>query len=568
MASELYERVVCAVKQVEKQVVSILRVNKVPGKLIHETTRSVRILLARFRVISWIFLFVIALQCLPALAQQTKKLPAAEKIVDNYLKAIGGKKQASSIRDVTYEWAPEPGDRSMSLMKIQYQAPASQRSETTFPNWQIISAATPRSAWARGIDGQLRTLTGPDSANAKLLAALDASHLVDYKKANVLARVISRDNSPAGDVYTVEFSSRAGARFRYLFSASTRLIVSVQCDSPRMLIRFEDYRREENILEPHTLHISENGTDELTVRLRRVTYNSGLATTLFDPPRGAEALDVTTLLHEVSKNQDAVEKRVTEYSFLQKQTVREIDGKGVVKKETVKVFEVFPVANRAPIMKLISENGVALSGDRAAKEDKRVMEEFQKAERDKDKDAQKAAERRAAREREKAAKSKQDENEDVEISQFFRHCEFVSPRREHFQDRETIVFDFRVQPGFKPSTRQESLISKLVGVVWIDPLDKQVIRLEARLAEGFKMGGGLLLSLRPGAALVMEQMRLKEGIWMPRFAQINLSIKVLLFGGGDINQTLEWSDYKHFSADIDSYKLGLPKTEETPAKKP
>ncbi len=539
-----------------------------PGKTIHETTRSIQSLFVRFRVPSWIVLVVIALQCQPALAQQTKKLPAAEKIVDNYLKAIGGKKQVSSIRDATYEWTSEPGDRSISLMKIQYQAPASQRSETTFPNGQIISAVTPRSAWARGIDGQLRTLTGSDSANVKLLAALDASHLVDYKKVNVLARVMSLDNSPAGAVYTVEFSSRAGARFRYLFSASTRLIVSVQCDAPRMVIRFEDYRREENILEPHILHISENGKDELTVRLRRVTYNSGLAANLFDPPRSVEAVDVTTLLHEVSKNQDAVEKRVTEYSFLQKQTEREIDGKGVLKKETVKVFEVFPVANRAPIMKLISENGVALSGDRAAKEDKRVMEEFLKAERDKDKDAQKAAERRAAREREKAAKSKQDESEDVEISQFFRHCEFVSPRRERFQDRETIVFDFRVQPGFKPSTRQESLISKLVGVVWIDPLDKQVIRLEARLTEGFKMGGGLVLSLRPGAALVMEQMRLKEGFWMPRFAQINLSIKVLLFGGGDINQTLEWSDYKHFSADIESYKLGLPKTEETPAKKP
>ncbi len=539
-----------------------------PGKTIHETTRSIQSLFVRFRVPSWIVLVVIALQCQPALAQQTKKLPAAEKIVDNYLKAIGGKKQVSSIRDATYEWTSEPGDRSISLMKIQYQAPASQRSETTFPNGQIISAVTPRSAWARGIDGQLRTLTGSDSANAKLLAALDASHLVDYKKVNVLARVMSLDNSPAGAVYTVEFSSRAGARFRYLFSASTRLIVSVQCDAPRMVIRFEDYRREENILEPHILHISENGTDELTVRLRRVTYNSGLAANLFDPPRSVEALDVTTLLHEVSKNQDEVEKRVTEYSFLRKQTEREIDGKGVLKKETVKVFEVFPVANRAPIMKLISENGVALSGDRAAKEDKRVMDEFLKAERDKDKDAQKAAERRAAREREKAAKSKQDESEDVEISQFFRHCEFVSPRRERFQDRETIVFDFRVQPGFKPSTGQESLISKLVGVVWIDPLDKQVIRLEARLAEGFKMGGGLVLSLRPGAALVMEQMRLKEGFWMPRFAQINLSIKVLLFGGGDINQTLEWSDYKHFSADIDSYKLGPLKTEETPPKKP
>ncbi len=270
------------------------------GKTIPETMRSVRVWLARFRVISWIVLFVIALQCQNALAQQTKKLPAAEKIVDNYLKAIGGKKQASSIRDVTYEWMPEPGDPSLSLMKIQYQAPASQRSETTFSNGQIISAATPRSAWARGIDGQLRTLTGPDSANAKLLATLDAAHLVDYKKANILARVMSLDNSSSGGVYTVEFSSRAGARFRYLFSVSTRLIVSVQCDAPRMVIRFEDYRREENILEPHLLHISENGTDELTVRLRRVTYNSGLAASLFDPPRSVETLDVTTLLREVS----------------------------------------------------------------------------------------------------------------------------------------------------------------------------------------------------------------------------------------------------------------------------
>ena len=95
-----------------------------------------------------------------------------------------------------------------------------------------------------------------------------------------------------------------------------------------------------------------------------------------------------------------------------------------------------------------------------------------------------------------------------------------------------------------------------------------MIRLEARLAEGFKVGGGLVVSLRPGAALVWEQTRLKEGLWMPRLAQINLSVKVLLFGGGDMNQTIEWSDYKHFSAHVDSYKLGVPKPEETPVKKP
>ena len=94
--------------------------------------------------------------------------------------------------------------------------------------------------------------------------------------------------------------------------------------------------------------------------------------------------------------------------------------------------------------------------------------------------------------------------------------------------------------------------------MWIDPIDKQVIRLEARLAEGFKIAGGLLVSLKPGAALVIEQTRMAQGVWLPRFAQVNLSVKVLLFGGGDYNKTIEWSDYKHFSGDVKDYKLDAP----------
>jgi hypothetical protein len=102
------------------------------------------------------------------------------------------------------------------------------------------------------------------------------------------------------------------------------------------------------------------------------------------------------------------------------------------------------------------------------------------------------------------------------------------------------------------------LIAKLVGVVWIDPVDKQVMRLEARLAEGFKIAGGLLVSLRPGAAMIFEQTRMTGGVWLPRFAQFNLSVKILLFGGGDYNKTIEWSDYKHFSGDVKDYKLDSP----------
>jgi len=489
-----------------------------------------------------------------------RKVPSAEKVVDRYLKAVGGKKRLAAIRDATYEWTIQLKDQSIGTAKTLTKIPSSVRMEMIFGNGQLTSGANTRSAWKHGLGGELQTLTDAEASAARLQAVLDASHLVDIKKSNVLARVVSVKNVGTDPAYVVEFSLRSGARLRYLFSTTTKLLLSIEDDARQTTTRFEDYRTEGNLIEPHRVRINSAG-GELTFILQRASYNAGLADSVFDPPSGAEALDVVWLLREVSRNQDELEKRFTEYSFVQKETSREISSKGEVKKETTKVSEVFPIANREPVMKLISENGVPLTGERATKEQKRVEEEFLKAERDKDKDEQRVQKQRAERERKKAARAKEGEDDDVEISQFLKVHEFISPRRERFRDRDAVVFDFRVRPRFKSSNRQENLISKLVGVVWIDPADKQVMRLEARLAEGFKMAGGLLVNLRPGAAYVMEQTRVAEGLWLPRMAQINLSVKVLLFGGGDYNQTFEWSDYKHFSGDVGDYKLDAPKTD-------
>jgi hypothetical protein len=540
-------------------------------------------------------LFVLAAVASPALAQSAavKKLPSAEKIVADYIKVIGGKRAAATQRDATYEWTVYFNDQPFGTARTVRKAPASERFELTFGNGQIISAATARSAWELGFDKQLRTLTSLEAATAKLQATLAASHLVDYKKANVLARVITLGDLATEPAYIVEFSTRSGARVQYYFSVKSKLITKITSDRPKTLLVFDDYRPEHGLLEPHRVRMSLHGqrdltpksnltptgngapsnilatsnvtstndaaatsaqipASELTLILQRITQNTGIDDTLFDPPAATESLDITALLREVALNQDAIEQRVTEYSFKQTETDRNINSKGEVKKESVKVYEVFPLPNREPVQKLISENGVPLSAERAAKEDKRVQEEFLKAERDKDKDAQEAARRRAEREQ------KNDEDGDPAISMFLRACDFVSPRRERFAGRESIVFDFRPRAGFKPKTREESLVAKLVGVVWIDPVDKQVMRLEARLAEGFKMAGGLVVSLKPGAALVMEQTRMAEGVWLPRFAQINLSVKVLLFAGGDFNKTIEWSDYKHFSGDVKDYKIETP----------
>src|SRR6185295_388891 len=105
----------------------------------------------RFR---WLLLaFFLLATATPAVAQ--KKLPTAEKIVDNYLKAIGGKKAAGAVKDATYEWIIQFNDQPFGTARLQRKAPASERWELTFGNGQIISATNARSAWELGLDGHL-----------------------------------------------------------------------------------------------------------------------------------------------------------------------------------------------------------------------------------------------------------------------------------------------------------------------------------------------------------------------------------------------------------------------------
>jgi len=491
-----------------------------------------------------------------------KKLPSADKITNGYIKAIGGKKAVAAIRDATYEFVVEVNNQPFGTARVQRKTPGSERWEMSFGNGQIISATNSGSAWEVGLDRQMHTLAGPESASTKLRAILDSSRLLNIKKLNVMSRVVSLGDLASEPAYIVEFSTRGGARLHYYFSVKTGLLTKVTDDAKKTRTLFEDYRPEKGILEAHRIRMS-LGSGDMTLVLKAVNYDSGLSDRIFDPPASNETLDIVTLMREVARNQDEIEKRVTEYAYRQKETDREINSKGEIKKETAKVYEVFPIANRQPVLKLISENGIELTAERAAREEKRVQDALIKAEREREK-----AEREAARikaKREAKGQGSTTGYEDPGISQFLRACEFISPRREKFAGRDAIVFDFRPRPNFYPLTRTESLIAKLIGVVWIDPVDMQVIRLEARLAEGFKIAGGLLVSLRPGAAMVMEQTRMSEGVWLPRFAQFNLSVKIFLFGGGDFNKTLEWSDYKHFSGDVKDYKLSSPNSD---SKKP
>lgn len=490
--------------------------------------------------------------------------------MDAYLKAVGGKRRVAAIRDASYEWEARGADGSSAgTARTHKRVPAATRADFLLASGETNSAANGRTAWARGRDGVLRTLTDREAYAARLEALLDASRLADYKKQKVLARTAGAEEAGGESVYVVEFSTRAGARLRYSFGATTGLLLKVEDEARGITLRPGDYRARAGaqLLEPHRVEVERRGEPTLVLTLREARYNSGLADSLFEPPADA-ALDVPALLRDLERNQREVDRRVGDYTFTRKVTERKLNDRGEVTKETATVHEVYPVAGWGWVMKLVSENGTPLTPERAAKEERRVTEELEKAERELPKLEQKRDRRRAERSAKREAKKKkdgagageseEDDEDDVGITTFLRATELIAPRAERFRERDAVVFDFRPRPGFKAKSRAESIVSKLAGTVWVDPADRHVMRLEAHFAEGFKMGGGLLASIKPGSAFVFEQARMPDGVWLPRFSQVNLSAKLFLFAGFNVNETHEFSDYKRFSTKTDDGKLDAP----------
>ncbi|MEJ7846890.1 MAG: hypothetical protein WKF92_02250 [Pyrinomonadaceae bacterium] len=65
----------------------------------------------------------------------------------------------------------------------------------------------------------------------------------------------------------------------------------------------------------------------------------------------------------------------------------------------------------------------------------------------------------------------------------------------------------------------------------------------------------MVAKLKKGASFTLEQERINDAIWLPSSADINLSIRVLLVKGIDINQIVKSYDYRKFTTEVNDAKV-------------
>ena len=467
----------------------------------------------------------------PAEAQSQNKL------IDKHRKAVGGG-AAKRVRSTVIRGAVKGDGAAAGLFLYQAAGPDRLRIDIEAGDSVVSESYNGKSAWR--LDGRgLRTLLGAEAKRLRLQALLATTRMHDLSRNRIFPQAPVKATVEGRDANAVEFI-RDEVSIKLYFDSATSLIVKQERETLEGLeeVFYGDYRPVDGVMEPFSIRIK-RGEKESLVTVDRVEHNRGVDETTFRHPQVAGSAplpDLESLMKAVVANQEKIEELRELYTYRQTETEREMD-KGRIKKSETRIYEVTPVAGRS-VRRLVSRDGKELSASELAKEDKRVQKEVE--------DLLKEREKRKAREkkaRERNQKEGDDEDENVTILSFLKMSEITSVRREEFRGHGVIAFDFEPRKSFKPKSRTEKLVSKLAGTMWIDEAARQIVRVEARLTDSFKMGGGLLASLSPSTAIAFEQQKIGDEVWLPSYSEANISARFLLLAKFSRNVVTRFSDY-------------------------
>ena len=116
------------------------------------------------------------------------------------------------------------------------------------------------------------------------------------------------------------------------------------------------------------------------------------------------------------------------------------------------------------------------------------------------------------------------------------------------EGRQTIVLDFRPRESVRLS-RDRQWVHRLTGTLWIDLLDKSLIRIEGQS--------------RPGpdfpVNFVYQQQLLAPGVWAPSLIRVNTAGDESLFEGLNWDAWFEFTNFKKFDTSEIEQKIEAPK---------
>jgi len=231
--------------------------------------------------------------------------------------------------------------------------------------------------------------------------------------------------------------------------------------------------------------------------------------------------DIREIVRKSIVNYERAWKAQVNWAWTQTDTTASDD------KEEVDVSEFVPLYG-TPYERLIEKNGHPLTA------------EEQRVENHKYRKALKERERESPSER--AARILKFENGRAFILEVPEAYNFELLGEETLDGRPAWVIGMKPRPGFVPTVAHAAMLEHIEGKLWIDKEDVQWAKAEAHVTETISIGW-ILARIGPGARFGVEQIRVANGLWMPKTLTIAGTAHVLLVHAKRLDERLAYSDY-------------------------
>lgn len=230
------------------------------------------------------------------------------------------------------------------------------------------------------------------------------------------------------------------------------------------------------------------------------------------------------------------EKRLRNYTYVERQVQNAVNGKEEVKSSEVKTFEILEIYGEQ-VERLTERNDKPLSPKDAAREDEKIQKII-----DKRKNESEGARRKRE---EHEAKDREDSRRFVlEVADAYN---FKLIGSELVGGREAWVIDGEPRPEYVPHIKEGKFLSKFHGRVWVDKADLQLAKMDVECLDTISWGL-FLARFHKGSRLMLEQTRVNDEVWLPAHVTAKIDVRLGLIKNFDVDLEQTFRDYKKFGS--------------------
>ncbi|HUK25114.1 MAG TPA: hypothetical protein VLV49_11075 [Terriglobales bacterium] len=243
------------------------------------------------------------------------------------------------------------------------------------------------------------------------------------------------------------------------------------------------------------------------------------------------------LIRQAVEKDLANEKQARDYTYLEREEKRNLDGNGRVKSTEIRTHEIMILYDE-PVARLVAKDDKALAAGEAAKEDARIQKLIDKRKNESEEDRRKRLEKQ---------EKEQEENRqfETEIGDAYN---FRLAGMEEMAGRAAYVIDADPRPGFEPHLKDAKFLPKFRFRVWIDQASGDWAKINLECIDTASVGL-FLARIHKGSNIHIEQVRVNDEVWLPKHIALQLDARVLLFKGLNLEEDVTYRDYRKFRAD-------------------